>query len=137
MIPSKTSWSIARRATAILRQRAGALAPLDRHPGPVVNGFKGGDWNELTQTLNVRQKHAHSWVEAYLGPDRKGTPDLVTLDPTPAGERNESVAQVGGLAGSFRLFTDLIRYIWVFYIVGYNADRQELPVYAPDADHHP
>ena len=35
----------------------------------MVNGFKGGDWNELTQSMNVRQKHAHSWVEAYIGQD--------------------------------------------------------------------
>ncbi len=33
----------------------------------LVNGFKGGDWNELTETMNVRQKHAHSWVEAFVG----------------------------------------------------------------------
>ena len=54
---------------------ASALALLLRSvniPSRVVNGFKGGDWNELTETLNVRQKHAHSWVEAFvgLGPDQ-------------------------------------------------------------------
>ena len=38
----------------------------------IVNGFKGGDWNDLTETLNVRQKHAHSWVEAYAGHRRPG-----------------------------------------------------------------
>ena len=49
---------------------ASALALLLRSvkiPSRVVNGFKGGDWNELTETLNVRQKHAHSWVEAFVG----------------------------------------------------------------------
>ena len=74
----------------------------------VVNGFKGGDWNELTETLNVRQKHAHSWVEAYVGlrtPDR--IPIWITLDPTPAAERKQSIAQVGGIAGNFRPLTDL------------------------------
>ena len=48
---------------------ASALALLLRSvdiPSRVVNGFKGGDWNELTETMNVRQKHAHSWVEAYI-----------------------------------------------------------------------
>src|SRR5262249_54963867 len=48
---------------------ASALALMLRAidiPARVINGFKGGDWNELTQTMNVRQKHAHSWVEAYV-----------------------------------------------------------------------
>ena len=67
---------------------ASALALLLRSVGirsRVVNGFKGGDWNDLTKDLNVRQKHAHSWVEAYVGHSK--SPDTlplwVTLDPTP------------------------------------------------------
>src|SRR5208282_4488659 len=49
---------------------ASALALLLRSidiPARIVNGFKGGDWNDLTQSMYVRQKHAHSWVEAYVG----------------------------------------------------------------------
>jgi protein-glutamine gamma-glutamyltransferase len=98
----------------------------------MVNGFKGGDWNQLTETLNVRQKHAHSWVEAYagrIGLDR--TPVWITLDPTPAAERTKSIAQVGGLAGKFRPLTDLVRHIWIFYVVGYDGDRQEKLIYGP------
>ena len=98
----------------------------------LVNGFKGGDWNELTGTLNVRQKHAHSWVEAYAGlkgPER--LPDWITLDPTPAAERTKSIAQVGGLAGNFRPLTDSIRHIWIFYVIGYDGDRQEKLIYGP------
>ena len=75
----------------------------------MVNGFKGGDWNELTETMNVRQKHAHSWVEAYVGvePDRK-RPDLDHPRPDARrSERQESIAQVGGIAGNFRPLTDL------------------------------
>jgi protein-glutamine gamma-glutamyltransferase len=98
----------------------------------LVNGFKGGDWNELTGTMNVRQKHAHSWVEAYAGlkgPER--LPDWITLDPTPAAERSKSIAQVGGLAGNFRPLTDSIRHIWIFYVIGYDGDRQEKLIYGP------
>ena len=43
-------------------------------PARMVNGFKGGDWNDLAQVLYVRQKHAHSWVEAYLGDDARRPP---------------------------------------------------------------
>jgi protein-glutamine gamma-glutamyltransferase len=113
---------------------ASALALLLRSvniPSRMVNGFKGGDWNELTETMNVRQKHAHSWVEAFvgLGPDK--VPLWITLDPTPASERNESIAHVGGLAGNFRPLTDVIRHIWVFYIVGFDGERQNRLLYAP------
>jgi protein-glutamine gamma-glutamyltransferase len=113
---------------------ASALALLLRSvkiPARVVNGFKGGDWNELTETLNVRQKHAHSWVEAYVGTNPDRNPIWITLDPTPAAERRESIAHVGGLAGNFRPLTDVIRHVWLFYIVGFDAERQDRLLYAP------
>jgi protein-glutamine gamma-glutamyltransferase len=113
---------------------ASALALLLRSieiPARVVNGFKGGDWNDLTQTMNVRQKHAHSWVEAYVGAEPDRRPIWITLDPTPSNERAASIAHVGGLAGNFRPLTDLIRHVWVFYIVGYDRERQNRLLYAP------
>jgi transglutaminase-like putative cysteine protease len=118
---------------------ASALALLLRSidiPSRIVNGFKGGDFSDLTQTLNVRQKHAHSWVEAYAGPepDVEKTPIWIVLDPTPGNERQESIAHVGGIAARFRPFTDVIRHIWVFYIVGYDGERQDRLLYAPMRD---
>ncbi len=113
---------------------ASALALLLRSidiPSRLVNGFKGGDWNDLTQTMNVRQKHAHSWVEAYIGKGKDNQPIWITLDPTPGAERQQSVAQVGGIAGSFRPLTDLVRHVWVFYVVGYDGERQSRLLYAP------
>ncbi|AMV38517.1 DUF3488 and DUF4129 domain-containing transglutaminase family protein [Planctomyces sp. SH-PL62] len=100
-------------------------------PSRLVNGFKGGDWNDFTQSMTVRQKHAHSWVEAYLGRTEQGQPIWVTFDPTPGNERDRSVAQVGGLASNFRSFTDLFRYVWVFYILGYDSNRQTKLIYSP------
>ncbi|GAC1467460.1 MAG: transglutaminaseTgpA domain-containing protein [Isosphaeraceae bacterium] len=102
-------------------------------PARMVNGFKGGDWSELAMVLIVRQKHAHSWVEAYLGeePGPERRPRWLTLDPTPSAERNLSVARVGGFKGNFRPILDVVRYIWVFYILGYDADRQNKLMYAP------
>jgi hypothetical protein len=113
---------------------ASALALLLRSidiPWRMINGFKGGDWNEVTQSMNVRQKHAHSWVEAYVGKDPGGDPLWITLDPTPGAVRDQSVAQVGGVAASIRQFTDIIRYVWVFYILGYDASRQNRLLYTP------
>jgi transglutaminase-like putative cysteine protease len=116
---------------------ASALALLLRSvkiPSRMVNGFKGGDWNDIARVLSVRQKHAHSWVEAYLG-EFPGSPEHVprwmTLDPTPGIERDKSVARVGGFRANFRQITDLVRYVWVFYVVGYNAERQNRLIYGP------
>jgi hypothetical protein len=126
---------LVRRKAGHCEYFASALALLLRSVGiqsRVVNGFKGGDWNDLVGTINVRQKHAHSWVEAYIGmKDADDGPIWITLDPTPAAERSRSIAQVGGIAGRFRALTDSIRHIWVFYIVGYDAERQNRLVYTP------
>ena len=112
---------------------ASALAMLLRSagiPSRMINGFKGGDWNDFTQTMTVRQKHAHSWVEAYLGRDKEGRARWLSLDPTPGNEREKSIAQIGGLASHFRGVTDLFRYVWVFYILGYDSNRQA-KLYSP------
>jgi hypothetical protein len=113
---------------------ASALALLLRSvdiPTRLVNGFKGGDWNDLTQSMNVRQKHAHSWVEAYMGQDDLDNPLWLVLDPTPGADRDESVAQVGGMGSTVRPITDMLRYIWVFYILGYDSSRQNRLLYTP------
>jgi hypothetical protein len=126
---------LTRRKAGHCEYFASALALLLRSidiQSRVVNGFKGGDWNDLIGTINVRQKHAHSWVEAYVGMQAKDNlPIWITLDPTPAAERRKSIAQVGGFASRFRALTDSIRHIWVFYIVGYDAERQDRLVYTP------
>ncbi len=102
-------------------------------PARMVNGFKGGDYNAVAGLTTVRQKHAHSWVEALVEPFSPSGDKAfwLTLDPTPTDQRNESVARVGGMIGNFRQLTDLIRYIWVFYIVGFNSDRQNRYLYGP------
>lgn len=114
---------------------ASALALLLRSaniPSRVVNGFKGGDWNTLARVYYVRQKHAHSWVEAYIGDDARGRPIWLTLDPTPPAQRDATVAQVGNVVNRrFRTITDFARYIWVFYFVGFDSTRQEALIYGP------
>jgi hypothetical protein len=100
-------------------------------PARMVNGFKGGDWNNLGRVMTVRQKHAHSWVEVLIDGGPYGHPIWLTLDPTPVQGRDESVAQVGGFAARLLPVSDFVRYIWVFYIAGFNAERQERAIYGP------
>lgn len=122
------------RKTGHCEYFASALALMLRSigiPARVVNGFKGGDWNSLGRVMTVRQKHAHSWVEILIDGGPFGHPLWLTLDPTPAQERDESVAQVGGFAARLLPVSDFIRYIWVFYIAGFNAERQQRTIYAP------
>ena len=100
-------------------------------PARMVSGFKGGDWNGLTRSLTVRQKHAHTWVEALVGVDAKDQPLWQTFDPTPGSERRREIAKVGGFSSRFRSLSDFGRYVWLFYVVGFNAERQQRLLYAP------
>ncbi|GIW88835.1 MAG: hypothetical protein KatS3mg108_3159 [Isosphaeraceae bacterium] len=119
---------------------ASALALMLRAqgiPARVVNGFKGGDWNPLVRAWLVREKHAHSWVEALVGVQRQSYgrrtithPIWLTLDPTPSGQRAQVVAQVGPNP-QFRTLFDALRHIWVFNVVGFNGETQERLIYGP------
>ena len=53
-------------------------------PARVVNGYKGCELNSVTGRWEVKQKHAHTWIEAFV--DGR----WVTVDPTPSA-RDESV----------------------------------------------
>ena len=87
-------------------------------PARIVNGYKGYETNSLTGDYEVRQKHAHAWVEAWNGQK------WVTVDPTPAAAREETVAS----AGSFGLFVDLkvaFNDGWLRFVQKMNLDRQK------------
>ena len=105
---------------------ASALALLLRSidiPARMVNGFKGGDWNDLAEVMNVRQKHAHSWVEAYRRrPTARDAPIWMTLDPTPADREHRSPRSAGSAANFRRSPTSSATS--GSYIVGFDADRQ-------------
>ncbi|MCP4508711.1 MAG: transglutaminase domain-containing protein, partial [Fuerstiella sp.] len=66
-------------------------------PARVVNGYKGSEVNTVSGRSEVRQKHAHTWVEAYVDYEWE------TLDPTPAAARLEEISQ----AQSFDWWMDL------------------------------
>jgi transglutaminase-like putative cysteine protease len=94
-------------------------------PSRLVNGFKGGGVNRLTGEFYVEQRHAHAWVEAFIGDG------WVTLDATPADGRSESVA---GLAPAVLSWTDLLNFLkeqWSASFVSMDVDKQQKHFYGP------
>jgi transglutaminase-like putative cysteine protease len=96
---------------------ASAMAVMLRSvgiPSRVVNGFSGGEFNDITSEYVIRASDAHSWVEAYLPGE-----DWVEFDPTPAG---------GGAAtsswGRLNQYMDAMQSFWREWIVNYDFAHQ-------------
>lgn len=81
-------------------------------PTRYVNGFLGGEWNELGEYVTVRQNRAHAWVEAYLG-----ELGWMRVDATPP-------VRAPGRMGKLRQVLDSIEFFWGRWIVGYDIGRQ-------------
>lgn len=129
---------------------ASALALMLRTqgiPSRVVVGFKGGEFNRSGNFYQVRQLHAHAWVEALLSVDqippaqlprgyvvrpgqrRGGRPQAwLILDPTPLPQEPEVAS---GWYNAVADFGDYLQHLWSTYVVGLNATRQQQSIYAP------
>ncbi len=83
-------------------------------PSRVVNGFRSGQFNDLTSQYVIRESDAHSWVEAYF-------PEYgwITFDPTPPGAR-------GAHSDWDRsaLYLDAMASFWRTWIVNYDISHQ-------------
>ncbi len=84
-------------------------------PARVVNGFRGGEYNALTGKYIVRERDAHSWVEAYF-------PEFgwVTFDPTPSGAATTSAAGLSRL----ELYLDAVHGLWREWVINYDFSHQ-------------
>ena len=84
-------------------------------PARVVNGFRGGEYNDLTNSYIVREKDAHSWVEAYF-------PEFgwVTFDPTPAGD----TVSGNGSFSRVALYMDAASELWREWVINYDFTHQ-------------
>lgn len=103
---------------------ASALALMLRGvgiPTRLVSGFKGGEYNPLTGDLEVRDLHAHAWLEAYVDEG------WIPLDPTP-GERDTAVATKA--KETTTNLAERTRSFW-FQGMNYNNSQQEQLVYGP------
>ncbi len=86
-----------------------------RIPSRVVNGFRTGEFNDLTSQYVVRASNAHSWVEVYF-------PGYgwIEFDPTPAGP----VAVHTGWS-RVMLYFDAMASFWREWVVNYDASHQQ------------
>jgi len=115
-------------------------------PARLVVGFKTDEWNDLGGFFQVRQLHAHTWVEVFLDP-RHLPEDLIRghrhwewadggwlrLDPTPEGGASES--RTGpSLWNRIDRYSAWIDYLWNRYVVEMDSPRQREAIYRPLLD---
>ena len=83
-------------------------------PSRLVNGFRNGEYNDLTGSYIVRARNAHAWVEAFMP-----AVGWVSFDPTPAG-----VAPVVTSWSRFRLYLDAAQEFWREWVINYDFGHQ-------------
>jgi hypothetical protein len=113
-------------------------------PARMVLGYKSNEWNGVGGYLQVRQLHAHAWVEAYLTRDQIPG-DLIAgashedfihggwlrLDPTPAGADVALVADSVGIWAAAKALFDHVDMLWRNSVLGFNRQRQHRWLYEP------
>ncbi len=83
-------------------------------PSRVVNGFSGGEFNDITSQYVIRASDAHSWVDAYI-PGEGWT----EFDPTPPGD---AIAHTNW--NRFMLYMDAMSSFWREWIINYDLSHQ-------------
>ena len=83
-------------------------------PARIVNGFRTGEFNDLTGSYIIRARNAHSWVEAYF-PGQ----GWVAFDPTPASNRSTATGWQRLL-----LYFDAMSEFWREWVVNYDFSHQ-------------
>jgi transglutaminase-like putative cysteine protease len=98
---------------------ASAMAVMLRTQGiptRVVNGFRGGEFNDITSQYVVRMRNAHSWVEAYI-------PGFgwMSFDPTPGDNFGSN-----GHLNRLMLYLDAASSFWREWVINYDFQHQRV-----------
>jgi hypothetical protein len=83
-------------------------------PSRVVNGFSGGEFNDITSQYVIRASDAHSWVEAYIPGE-----GWMEFDPTPS-----SGSGANSQWSRYMLYMDAMSSFWREWIVNYDLGHQ-------------
>lgn len=83
-------------------------------PARIVNGFRGGEYNEITGSYIIREKDAHSWVEVYF-------PEFgwVSFDPTPGSGIAEQTSW-----SRLSQYLDAASQMWREWVINYDFSHQ-------------
>lgn len=84
-------------------------------PARIVLGYRGGSFNKISRTLEVRERNAHAWLEFYGG---RGI--WYRYDPTPAlplGDDTGMVAQASN-------YYNAVKFWFNRYVVHYDSNAQ-------------
>ncbi len=85
-------------------------------PARVVNGYRGGEWNEAGRFWLIRQQHAHSWVEVWIdGAWRR-------FDPTPPSRW----ALTGVRLPALDALWESVRMRWYRYVLAFESDDRAM-----------
>lgn len=104
-------------------------------PARMAIGYKGDEYNALGYFYQVRQLHAHAWVEAYLTFDELPASlrsrggewaggAWYTVDPSPISRVDEIHATTAMQFLTLWQLADYARYLWSGYVMGMDAQRQ-------------
>jgi transglutaminase-like putative cysteine protease len=86
-----------------------------RIPSRIVNGFRNGQFNDLTSSYIVRASEAHTWVEVYF-PNYGWS----TFDPTPPDPGSTSLLRTSRVG----LYLDALGEFWREWVINYDFTHQ-------------
>jgi hypothetical protein len=111
------AWFLFERKEGHCEYFASAMAVMLRSigiPSRIVNGFRNGEYNDLTGNYIIRGRDAHTWVEAYMP-----SVGWTTFDPTPPDPQ-----PTGNTFSRMRLYLDAAQEFWREWIINYDFGHQ-------------